>query len=204
MTPPWSADGAAAGWSRQAGSEASPVSAAAAVRVSPSCDDPLTQAGKPLCFCRSEGRCDGRRRTIWGCSSVGRALAWHARGRRFEPDQLHFTQTRRTHGFGIPAGAAGCTKHKPQPGIDRIGACVVSEPPPSRRIASPSRQASELERVAHGAAPCEPAHDGGRGGAECRPAGHRLIEVVASDVQGGSSTCRACRAIGCSAHSPRR
>ena len=24
-----------------------------------------------------------------GCSSVGRALAWHARGRRFESDQLH-------------------------------------------------------------------------------------------------------------------
>ena len=25
----------------------------------------------------------------WGCSSVGRALAWHARGRQFESDQLH-------------------------------------------------------------------------------------------------------------------
>ena len=25
----------------------------------------------------------------WGCSSVGRALAWHARGRRFKSDQLH-------------------------------------------------------------------------------------------------------------------
>ena len=27
--------------------------------------------------------------SAWGCSSVGRALAWHARGRRFESDQLH-------------------------------------------------------------------------------------------------------------------
>lgn len=24
-----------------------------------------------------------------GCSSVGRALEWHSRGRRFDPDQLH-------------------------------------------------------------------------------------------------------------------
>jgi putative endonuclease len=26
---------------------------------------------------------------LWGCSSVGRALEWHSRGRRFDPDQLH-------------------------------------------------------------------------------------------------------------------
>ena len=26
---------------------------------------------------------------FWGCSSVGRALEWHSRGRRFDPDQLH-------------------------------------------------------------------------------------------------------------------
>ena len=33
-----------------------------------------------------------------GCSSVGRALAWHARGRRFESDQLHQKNTgRMTH-----------------------------------------------------------------------------------------------------------
>ena len=25
----------------------------------------------------------------WGCSSVGRALEWHSRGRQFDPDQLH-------------------------------------------------------------------------------------------------------------------
>src|ERR1019366_3141188 len=25
----------------------------------------------------------------WGCSSVGRALEWHSRGRRFDPVQLH-------------------------------------------------------------------------------------------------------------------
>ena len=24
------------------------------------------------------------------CSSIGRALPWHGRGRRFEPDQVHF------------------------------------------------------------------------------------------------------------------
>ena len=29
-------------------------------------------------------------RTTWGRSSVGRALAWHARGRRFDPVRLHF------------------------------------------------------------------------------------------------------------------
>ncbi len=27
---------------------------------------------------------------FWGHSSAGRALAWHARGRRFDPDWLHF------------------------------------------------------------------------------------------------------------------
>ncbi len=26
---------------------------------------------------------------FWGCSSVGRALEWHSRGRQFDPDQLH-------------------------------------------------------------------------------------------------------------------
>ena len=25
----------------------------------------------------------------WGRSSVGRALEWHSRGRRFDPDRLH-------------------------------------------------------------------------------------------------------------------
>ena len=27
----------------------------------------------------------------WGCSSVGRALEWHSRGRRFDPVQLHLS-----------------------------------------------------------------------------------------------------------------
>lgn len=26
---------------------------------------------------------------MWGYSSVGRALEWHSRGRRFDPDYLH-------------------------------------------------------------------------------------------------------------------
>lgn len=26
---------------------------------------------------------------MWACSSAGRALAWHVRGRRFDPDQVH-------------------------------------------------------------------------------------------------------------------
>ena len=26
---------------------------------------------------------------LWGCSSAGRALEWHSRGRRFDPVQLH-------------------------------------------------------------------------------------------------------------------
>ena len=29
----------------------------------------------------------------WGISSVGRALAWHARGQRFEPAILHLLKT---------------------------------------------------------------------------------------------------------------
>ena len=33
---------------------------------------------------------------LWGYSSVGRALEWHSRGRRFDPDYLHHTQIIRT------------------------------------------------------------------------------------------------------------
>ena len=33
----------------------------------------------PLCYFKS----------LWGCSSAGRALEWHSRGRRFDPVQLH-------------------------------------------------------------------------------------------------------------------
>lgn len=35
---------------------------------------------------------------IRGLSSAGRALAWHARGRRFDPDSLHTTLTMLKHG----------------------------------------------------------------------------------------------------------
>ncbi len=28
---------------------------------------------------------------MWGCSSAGRALEWHSRGREFDPRQLHHT-----------------------------------------------------------------------------------------------------------------
>ncbi len=31
---------------------------------------------------------------FWGISSVGRALAWHARGQRFDPAMLHQFQSR--------------------------------------------------------------------------------------------------------------
>lgn len=33
---------------------------------------------------------------LWGHSSVGRALEWHSRGRRFDPDYLHQERTIRT------------------------------------------------------------------------------------------------------------
>ena len=32
--------------------------------------------------------------SLWGYSSVGRALAWHARGQRFDPAYLHQDKTR--------------------------------------------------------------------------------------------------------------
>src|SRR6185369_17581258 len=35
-------------------------------------------------------------RSPWGYSSAGRALAWHARGQRFDPAYLHHCTTRRT------------------------------------------------------------------------------------------------------------
>ena len=36
---------------------------------------------------------------IWGISSAGRALAWHARGQRFDPAILHHTVRTRTRFF---------------------------------------------------------------------------------------------------------
>ena len=37
------------------------------------------------------------RQHIWACSSIGRALPWHGRGRRFEPDQVHSDKRRASH-----------------------------------------------------------------------------------------------------------
>jgi hypothetical protein len=38
---------------------------------------------------------------IWGISSVGRALAWHARGHRFESVILHKKALRKLKAFSI-------------------------------------------------------------------------------------------------------
>ena len=39
--------------------------------------------------------------TTWGYSSVGRALEWHSRGRRFDPDYLHHESADFISGFRI-------------------------------------------------------------------------------------------------------
>ena len=39
------------------------------------------------------------RHGLWGISSAGRALAWHARGQRFDPAILHHTVRTRTRFF---------------------------------------------------------------------------------------------------------
>jgi hypothetical protein len=36
-----------------------------------------------------------------GLSSAGRALAWHARGRRFDPDSLHIKNLCKCKGFFV-------------------------------------------------------------------------------------------------------
>ncbi len=36
---------------------------------------------------------------VWGYSSAGRALAWHARGHRFDPDYLHQSSIQVIQGF---------------------------------------------------------------------------------------------------------
>ena len=51
---------------------------------------------------------------MWGISSAGRALAWHARGQRFDPAILHQKSTvlRRKHGaflFLFRQKDQGCT-----------------------------------------------------------------------------------------------
>ena len=39
--------------------------------------------------------------STWGYSSVGRALEWHSRGRRFDPDYLHHESADFISGFRI-------------------------------------------------------------------------------------------------------
>ena len=41
----------------------------------------------------------GHEPNMWGISSAGRALAWHARGQRFDPAILHHTVRTRTRFF---------------------------------------------------------------------------------------------------------
>ena len=41
----------------------------------------------------------GHKLNMWGISSAGRALAWHARGQRFDPAILHQTVRTRTRFF---------------------------------------------------------------------------------------------------------
>ncbi len=49
------------------------------------------------------------RRPTWGRSSVGRALAWHARGRRFDPVRLHLMMTAAdAHARRRLAGVSDC------------------------------------------------------------------------------------------------
>ena len=56
----------------------------------------------------------GHKLNMWGISSAGRALAWHARGQRFDPAILHQKSTvfRRKYGAFLFAEAknGGCTK----------------------------------------------------------------------------------------------
>ena len=49
----------------------------------------------------------GHQPNMWGISSAGRALAWHARGQRFDPAILHQKSTvlRRKYGAFLFAGA---------------------------------------------------------------------------------------------------
>jgi hypothetical protein len=42
---------------------------------------------------------------MWGRSSAGRALEWHSRGRRFDPDRLH--QIFAEQKFGAPSLVEG-------------------------------------------------------------------------------------------------
>ena len=55
----------------------------------------------------------GHKLNMWGISSAGRALAWHARGQRFDPAILHQKSTvlRRKYGAFLFAEAknGGCT-----------------------------------------------------------------------------------------------
>ena len=49
----------------------------------------------------------GTKPNIWGFSSAGRALAWHARGHRFDPGNLHQNKKHRTEMCGAFSVSAG-------------------------------------------------------------------------------------------------
>src|SRR5690606_23911168 len=49
----------------------------------------LTRWAKRAILSRELSRSTAAAEPVWGRSSVGRALEWHSRGRRFEPARLH-------------------------------------------------------------------------------------------------------------------
>ena len=63
----------------------------------------------------------------WGHSSAGRALAWHARGRRFDPAWLH--QLNQIVAIGLPA--------QPSDGVQLQVQPVRTASPSDRALRSP-------------------------------------------------------------------
>src|SRR6202163_1800403 len=90
----------------------------------------------PLVTCRA---------SMWGHSSAGRALAWHARGRRFDPAWLH----QPPGSLGGPLLPAYNVRLAGQYQIQvdaLIGACRAQVGVTPRPTLSPSREACNLPR----------------------------------------------------------
>ena len=84
----------------------------------------------------------------WGCSSVGRALEWHSRGRRFDPDHLHqkqkprrIAQAVRFFVKGVPAQAEGLSGHPFNQKVVSLTLrfLLLVRAPPAREEGSPER-----------------------------------------------------------------
>ncbi len=84
----------------------------------------------------------------WGHSSVGRALAWHARGRRFDPVWLHLKLLLRPRWRGTRLVSGGCSVRVREGAL--MAGLTESQDVPSKYVRDPSWPPGARENVMFG------------------------------------------------------